>query len=71
MIWIISVMYLWAGATTAWTFRLFDEIQQAMDEALPFKESIASVKYSIGIAITVGMLWPVVLPIWLMKRNAT
>jgi hypothetical protein len=70
MIWILLLMYVWAGATVAWSFRLFDEIEQAMDEALPFKESVATVKYSAGIALTIAALWPAVLPIWLLRRDA-
>ena len=70
MILIFLLMYAWAGATVAWSFRLFDEVKQAMDEALPLKESVATVKYSMGVALTIAALWPVVLPIWLLRRDA-
>lgn len=43
MIWIMLVMYVWAGLTTACALRQFNDVKLAMDEALPFKESIASV----------------------------
>lgn len=65
MIWIILVMYVWAGLTTACALRQFNDVKLAMDEALPFKESIASVRYSVGVLLTFAAVWPIALPIWL------
>ena len=64
MIWIILAMYLWAGATTAMALRMFNDVKVAMDEALPFTESVASVRYSVGVLLTFMMAWPLVLPVW-------
>lgn len=65
MIWIILVMYVWAGLTTACALRQFNDVKLAMDEALPFKESIAIVRYSVGVLLTFAAVWPIALPIWL------
>ena len=48
MIWIILVMYVWAGLTTACALRQFNDVKLG-GRALPFKESIASVRYSVGV----------------------
>lgn len=65
MIWIMLVMYIWAGLTTACALRQFNDVKLAMDEALPFIESVASVRYSIGVLLTFASVWPIALPIWL------
>lgn len=64
MIWIMLVMYIWAGLTTACALGQMNNVKVAMDKALPFKESVASVRYSIGILLTFAAVWPLVLPIW-------
>lgn len=64
MIWIILALYLWAGATTALALRMFNDVKVSMDEALPFRDSLASVRYSVGVLLTFILIWPLVLPVW-------
>lgn len=69
MIYLTIAMYVWAGLTTAFALRLFDDVKQALGEIAPFKEGLKSVKYTTGVFLTIAACWPVVLLVWLRQES--